>query len=152
MVQLLEYPIPLNYLEILRCHLQYSRLLSATKHLDIISLAFEGTKHLSQHIQRTNTMLRKPGQNDGVIRKVHTSTRRKTQESPDDSVRKLQRLPSNKKCADCTAKVSIRFVLYCSIAADFFHLRYLGSRLPFLHINILTFDLGEYSTLASLSR
>lgn len=48
-------------------------------------------------------MLRKPGQTDSSARS--RPSRRKTQESADDIVRKLQRLPCNKKCADCMAKL-----------------------------------------------
>lgn len=56
-------------------------------------------------------MLRKPGEYDPsrsatTTSRAYSSTRRKTaEENPDDVVRKLQRLPGNKKCADCSAKL-----------------------------------------------
>jgi len=59
-------------------------------------------------------MLRKPGEYDPnksssanvSTARAYSSTRRKTVEQcPDDVVRKLQRLPENKKCADCSAKL-----------------------------------------------
>lgn len=49
-------------------------------------------------------MLRKPGEYD-PSKRVQVSARRKTAEVPDDVVRKLSRLPANKKCADCSAKL-----------------------------------------------
>lgn len=49
-------------------------------------------------------MLRKPGEYD-PSKRVQVSARRKTAEGPDDVVRKLSRLPVNKKCADCSAKL-----------------------------------------------
>lgn len=49
-------------------------------------------------------MLRKPGEYD-PSKRVQVSARRKTAEGPDDVVRKLSRLPANKKCADCSAKL-----------------------------------------------
>ncbi|GFH60034.1 hypothetical protein CTEN210_16510 [Chaetoceros tenuissimus] len=47
-------------------------------------------------------MLRKPGSYDPnrSSSRAQSSTRRKTAEGPDDLVRKLTRLPGNKKCAD----------------------------------------------------
>jgi hypothetical protein len=54
-------------------------------------------------------MLRKPGEYDpNRSVRPQVSNRRKTQEGPDDIVRKLQRLPVNKKCADCSARVSVK--------------------------------------------
>jgi len=49
-------------------------------------------------------MLKPPGSSSGR-RTATASSRRKTQESPDDIIRQLQRLPPNKRCADCTSKL-----------------------------------------------
>jgi len=50
-------------------------------------------------------MIRKPGDPPASRVKAQASSRRRTQEGPDDIVRKLQqRMTCNKKCADCTAK------------------------------------------------
>ena len=49
-------------------------------------------------------MLRPPGSSSDRPR-TYASNRRKTAETPDDMLRQLQRLPPNKKCADCNAKL-----------------------------------------------
>jgi hypothetical protein len=49
-------------------------------------------------------MLQKPGSRSGGP-KAYSSNRRKTQESPTDQLRKISKLPPNKKCADCQAKL-----------------------------------------------
>ena len=49
-------------------------------------------------------MLQKPGSSSGRPR-PQTSSRRKTQESPEDTLRQLQRLPPNKRCADCNSRL-----------------------------------------------
>ena len=48
-------------------------------------------------------MLQPPGASRGGASKAYSSNRRKTQESPDDLVRKIAK--QNKKCADCGAKL-----------------------------------------------
>ena len=50
-------------------------------------------------------MLRKPGEYDNRPKQGRSSTRRSTPENPEDAIRKMQRMQSNKKCADCPAKV-----------------------------------------------
>ena len=49
------------------------------------------------------TMLSKPGSSRTA--KPTRSRRKPTQETPDEIIRKLQRLPGNKSCADCGGKV-----------------------------------------------
>ena len=57
-------------------------------------------------------MLRKPGEYDpNRSVRPQVSNRRKTQEGTNDIVRKLQRLPGNKRCADCSAKVSFHSIV-----------------------------------------
>ena len=50
-------------------------------------------------------MLRKPGDPSYKASKKTPSSRRRVNEKPDDIVRRLQRMISNKKCADCQAKM-----------------------------------------------
>ena len=54
-------------------------------------------------------MLQKPGGGGSKARaaaRQTSSSSRQKNKSPDDIVRELQRVPTNKKCADCFAKVS----------------------------------------------
>jgi ribosomal protein L34E len=50
-------------------------------------------------------MLRKPGEVDRSITSGTRTIRKVSETSPDEEIRKLQRLATNKKCADCSAKV-----------------------------------------------
>ena len=52
-------------------------------------------------------MLQKPGSSSSSSSTPRTarSSSKQIQESPDDTIRKLSRLPSNKKCCDCTSKL-----------------------------------------------
>jgi len=51
-------------------------------------------------------MLQKPGSGGSKARAAaRTTTSRQKNKSPDDIVRELQRMPTNKKCADCFAKL-----------------------------------------------
>ena len=59
-------------------------------------------------------MLSKPG----AARKAPTPSQRRrkvVEENLDYVVRKLQRAPSNKACADCTSKVRMRFDRCCFV-------------------------------------
>lgn len=49
-------------------------------------------------------MLQPPGSSSASRRPTH-SNRRKTQESPDDLIRQLQRQTPNKRCADCNSRL-----------------------------------------------
>ncbi|KAL3902557.1 MAG: hypothetical protein SGILL_010784, partial [Bacillariaceae sp.] len=49
-------------------------------------------------------MLQKPGSRTGPA-KAYASNRRKTAENPTDQLRKISKVPANKKCADCHAKL-----------------------------------------------
>ncbi|GAX10249.1 Arf-GAP domain and FG repeats-containing protein 1 [Fistulifera solaris] len=51
-------------------------------------------------------MLSPPGSSSGAARRATTASRRKTDNvSPDEVIRQLQRVPANKKCADCSSKL-----------------------------------------------
>ena len=50
-------------------------------------------------------MLQKPGSSSSTTPRTARSSSKQIQESPDDMIRKLARLPSNKKCCDCTSKL-----------------------------------------------
>ena len=55
-------------------------------------------------------MLQKPGSGGSKARAAaRTTTSRQKNKSPDDIVRELQRMPTNKKCADCFAKVNTHY-------------------------------------------
>ncbi|GAX22343.1 Arf-GAP domain and FG repeats-containing protein 1 [Fistulifera solaris] len=51
-------------------------------------------------------MLSPPGSSSGAARRATAANRRKTDNvSPDEVIRQLQRVPANKKCADCSSKL-----------------------------------------------
>ena len=58
-------------------------------------------------------MLSKPGEarNSGTT-PSYRNRKVIAEESPDDIVRRLQRVPSNKACADCSSKVNIKKAIY----------------------------------------
>jgi len=64
-------------------------------------------------------MLRKPGDVDrSSFTAVTSRVGRKTNETnPDDEIRKLQKQPCNKKCADCSAKVCHLFTTMYGMTA-----------------------------------
>jgi len=61
-------------------------------------------------------MLSKPG---AARTKPSPSTRRGrkvVQETPEEILRKLQRLPTNKVCADCGGKVRVMMIMFSFVA------------------------------------
>ena len=57
-------------------------------------------------------MLSKPGEARNSGTPSYRNRKVIAEESPDDVVRRLQRVPSNKACADCSSKVNIMRRLY----------------------------------------
>ena len=62
-------------------------------------------------------MLSKPGEARNSGTPSYRNRKVIAEESPDDVVRRLQRVPSNKACADCSSKVNIMRRLYYKLFA-----------------------------------
>ena len=67
--------------------------------------------------KRRGGMLSKPGEARNSGTPSYRNRKVIAEESPDDVVRRLQRVPSNKACADCSSKVNIMRRLYYKLFA-----------------------------------
>ena len=97
-------------------------------------------------------MLQKPGSSSGTPRTARSSSHKQpVLESPDEAIRKLSRLPTNRKCCDCTSKLpnSVNVTLgifLCSVCAGI-HRELPGARIK--GMGHTTFTAQEVETIAN---